>query len=509
MLNQLRNLGDILPYAAKRYADKTALIFEGQSFTFPDLDRLSNRLASSLRNMGIETGDRVSIYSNNCWQWMVSYYAVAKLGAVINPVNVMLTPEEVCYVVEDCGAKAILLSPDKAEATRNATRNVDNLKYIISYDGHSDGVLSFQDVLDQGSPDPVRSAVGPADVSTIGYTSGTTGHPKGAALSHGAVLINTMMTANMHVKTAADRIVTALPSAHVYGNVVMHGAIVLGGTLILLPRFHEEAALEAIQKHRATLFEGVPTMYLYLLSHPDLARYDLSSLTRCTVGGQTMSVDKMREVEQRFGCPLLELWGMTELAGLGTTHPFYGENRHGSIGVPLPYTEAKIVDDADVERTLKPGEIGELMFRGPIVMRGYWGKEQATRETIEPDGWLHTGDVGYMDKDGYVFIVDRKKDMIITAGYNIYPAEIERVLLKNPKIAMAAVGKQPDQLKGELARAFVVLKPGEEATAEELIGFCREHLASYKVPRGIHFVDDLPKTSSGKIMRRKLLDLLA
>lgn len=508
MLNQLRNLGDILPQAAAQYGDKTALIFQEKTFTFRDLDTLSNRLAHALRKMGIHPGDRVSIYSNNSWEWVVSYYAVAKLGGVINPINVMLKPEEVCYVVRDCGAKAIILSPDKAGPTREATRDVTGLDYIISYEDVGDGILSFQDVLNKGSAEPMSSSAGPEDVSTIGYTSGTTGHPKGAALTHRAVLVNAFMTANMHMKTHQDRVVTALPCAHVYGNVVMHGELALGGTLILLPRFSELDALEAIQKHRATMFEGVPTMYLYLLSHPDLDKFDLSSLTRCTVGGQTMSVDKMAEVEKRFGCPLLELWGMTELAGLGSTHPYYGKNKLGSIGIPLPYTEAKIVDDSDASKTLKPLEIGELMFRGPIVMEGYWGNEEATRDTIEEDGWLHTGDVCYMDEEGYIFVVDRKKDMIITAGYNIYPAEIERVILKLDKVSMCAVGKEPDELKGELAKAFVVLKPGETATEEEILSFCREHLANYKVPRGVYFVDDLPKTSTGKIMRRKLADLL-
>jgi long-chain acyl-CoA synthetase len=508
MLNLLQNLGDILPHAAKDYADKTALIFQEKTFTFRQLDDLTNRLAHSLRKMGINPGDRVSIYSNNSWQWIVSYYAIAKLGGVINPINVMLKPEEVCYVVQDCGAKAIILSPDKAGPTREATYGVPGLEYIISYEDAGGSILSFHDVLNNGSSEPMRSNAGPEDISTIGYTSGTTGHPKGASLSHRAVLVNSCMTANMHMKTSQDRVVTALPCAHVYGNVVMHGELALGGTLILLPRFSELDALEAIQKYKATMFEGVPTMYMYLLSYPDLDKFDLSSLTRCTVGGQTMSVDKMVEVEKRFGCPLLELWGMTELAGLGTTHPYYGKNKLGSIGVPLPYTEAKIVDSEDATKTLKAGEIGELMFRGPIVMEAYWGNEEATREAIEEDGWLHTGDVCYMDEEGYIFVVDRKKDMIITAGYNIYPAEIERVVLKLEKVAMCAVGKEPDEIRGELAKAFVVLKPGETATEEEILSLCRDHLANYKVPRGVYFVDDVPKTSTGKIMRRKLADLL-
>lgn len=504
MLNGLKNLGDIIPQAAKTFGDKVGLVFKDRKFTYGELDELTNRFANSLKNLGIEKGDRVSLYSQNCWQWLVSYYAIGKLGGVVNPVNVMLTPEEVRYVVDDCEVTAMILSKDKALRTQEAIQGCASLKHLICYDEVGEGILPFQELLDQGASDPVSSAREPADISTIGYTSGTTGNPKGAALSHRAVLTNTMMTANMYVKTKDDVVVSALPCAHVYGNVVMSGALALGGTLVMIERFEEKEVLESIQKYRATMLEGVPTMYLYLLNYPDLDRYDLNSLTRMGVGGQTMSVDKMKAVEDRFGCPLVELWGMTELGGLGTTAPLYGKHKHGSIGVPLPGVEARIVDSEDAAKTLAPHEVGELMIRGPIVMDKYWGNEKATEETIEKDGWLHTGDVGYMDEEGYVFIVDRKKDMILTGGYNVYPAEIEKTLLKHDKIAMAAVGKIPDELKGELALACVVLKIGQSATAEEIDAFCREHMASYKVPRKIIFVDDLPTTSTGKIMRREL-----
>ena len=255
------------------------------------------------------------------------------------------------------------------------------------------------------------------------------------------------------------------------------------------------------------MFEGVPTMYMYMLASPDLARRDLSSLTRCTVGGQTMPVAKMREVEERFGCPLIELWGMTELAGVGTTFPVYGPHKLGSIGIALPYCEARIADAADAAKTMPRGEVGELMMRGPIVMQGYWGNEKATRETIEPDGWLHTGDLASMDEDGAVFIVDRKKDMINTAGFKVFPAEIERVIAAHPAVALVAVGGLPDEVKGEIAKAYVVLKPGAAPDAEGILALCREELAAYKVPRLIQFVADLPKTSTGKIMRRELRTL--
>ena len=504
MLNYQKNLGDIIPNTAKTFGDKVGLIFKDREFTYRELDELTNRLANSLLRLGVKKGDRVSLYSQNCWQWLVSYYAVGKLGAVVNPVNVMLTPEEVRYVVDDCEVTTVILSKDKALKTQEAIQGCPSLKHMICYEEVGQGIVSFQELLDQGATDPVSSTCEPADISTIGYTSGTTGHPKGAALSHRSVLTNTMMTANMYVKTKDDIVVSALPCAHVYGNVVMSGALALGGTLVMIERFEEKEVLKSIQKFRATMLEGVPTMYLYLLNYPDLDKYDLSSLTRMGVGGQTMSVDKMKAVEARFGCPLIELWGMTEIGGLGTTAPLYGKHKHGSIGMSLPGVEAKIVDTENAGKTLKPHDVGELMIRGPIVMERYWGNDAATQETIEKDGWLHTGDVGSMDEDGYIFIVDRKKDMILTGGYNVYPAEIEKVLLKHDKVAMAAVGKLPDELKGEIAIACIVLKKGKTTTVEEINAYCREHLASYKVPRKIIFADDLPTTSTGKIMRREL-----
>jgi long-chain acyl-CoA synthetase len=265
--------------------------------------------------------------------------------------------------------------------------------------------------------------------------------------------------------------------------------------------------LESIQENRATMFEGVPTMYLYMLNAPQLRSFDLSSLTRCTVGGQTMPEIKMRQVEEAFGCPLIELWGMTELGGLGTTHSVYGPSRPGSIGVALPHLEARIAAPDEPGRVLPFGEVGELQMRGPMTMRGYLGRPEATAHALDADGWLHTGDLARMDADGYLYVVDRLKDMIITAGFNIYPAELERVIAEHPDVAMAAVGSIPDEHKGELAKAYIVLRQGALPDAAALERHCRERLAAYKVPRAFQFVDDLPKTSSGKILRRKLREI--
>ncbi|WP_040491204.1 class I adenylate-forming enzyme family protein [Ilumatobacter nonamiensis] len=504
----IETIGSIPAVAAQFYGDKTALITPERSLSFQELDDLSNRFANALVDLGIAPGDRVTLYSGNCWEWVVSYYGALKTGAVINPVNVMLTPGEVEFVANDCGASIVVASDEKALSIQGV-KEKSQVRELIAF-GDEDlppGVLSFAEIL-AGSDDTFDvPTIDPDALSTIGYTSGTTGHPKGASLSHRSILINVAMTALMHQRSDRDTVVTALPCPHVYGNVVMSGAVQNGMTLVLHPAFEETAILESIQEHGATMFEGVPTMYMYMLNHPELDSYDLSSLRCCTVGGQTMPTPKMEEVEQRFGCPLIELWGMTELGGLGTTFASNGPVKHGSIGVALPYVEARIADTEDASKTLPAGEVGELMIKGSIVMEGYYGNEQATSETIEPDGWLHTGDLASMDEDGCVFIVDRKKDMILTAGYNVYPAEIERVLAGHADVALVAVGSIADENKGELAKAYIVPKTGTTPDAEEIINYCREHLAAYKVPRAVQFVDDLPKTSTGKVMRRELKNL--
>lgn len=511
-ITRAETLGGMLPCAAAAHGPKVALVCGDRQLTFVELDDLSARLCRALRALGIGRGDRVTLYSQNSWQWIVSYYAVARLGAVCNPINMMLTPEEVSFVVQDCGAKAILASPDKAAALLALTGNWP-VETVVLFGGDTpSGARSFDALIAGRGPGAGGDEqIDPDALACILYTSGTTGHPKGAMLSHRNLIFNAAMTATMHVRTAADTVVTALPLPHVYGSAILNAGVLCGATLVLLERFNEAAALEAIRRHRATMFEGVPTMYMYLLNHPGLDDGGLASLTRCTVGGQTMPVAKMLEVEKRLGCKLLELWGMTELGGLGTTHTFYSPGPLGSIGVPLPQVECRIADVDDASRTLPAGEVGELVVRGPVVMRGYYGNPKATAETIDANGWLRTGDLARMDANGYVFVVDRKKDMIITAGYNVYPAEIERVLAGHPAVAMVAVGSRPDDLKGEVAKAYVVLKHGTAADEQALLAFCREHLAAYKVPRAVQFVPDLPKTSTGKILRRLLptLDAVA
>ena len=490
--------------AAKKFGDRTALVIGERKFSFRELDRLSGALAQNLVKLGVKPGDRVTLYSPNSWEWIVSYYGALKAGAIINPINVMLTPPEVAYVTRDCAAKVLIGSREMIAPVVAA--GVSGLTNVVFGSGVAEDMIPFDSLL--AGPfgfEPVK--VAPNATCTIGYTSGTTGHPKGAMQSHRAVATNVAMTAQMHLKTDRDVVVSALPCPHVYGNVVFQAGMLCGCTLVMHARFDAAEILASIERHKATVFEGVPTMYMYMLASPHLEKHQLSSLTRCTVGGQTMPAAKMQEVEERFGCPLIELWGMTELAGAGTTFPFYGERKLGSIGVAMPYCEARIADAKDAAKTMPRGEVGELMMRGPIVMQGYWANAQATHEAIESDGWLHTGDLASMDEDGAIFIVDRKKDMINSSGFKIFPAEVERVIAAHPGVALVAVAGVPDPLKGEVAKAYVVLRPGATEDADGIITLCRRELAAYKVPRAVQFVRDLPKTSSGKIMRRRLTDL--
>ncbi len=504
----LNGIGQLLPRLAARRPDHVALVTDERSMTFAELDYESSRVAQALIARGILPDDRVSIFSQNRWEWIVSYHGALKAGAVVNPLNVMLTREEVAFVLTDAGTSVLLASGERIEAVGAALSAVPSLRLVVSFDETSFAAEQFAELvaIEEDVTFEPHSA-DPEALACIAYTSGTTGHPKGAMQSHRSLVLNCAYTATMHARTSDDVVVTALPAPHVYGNVAINSTFLVGGTVVLMTRFDPVGVLNRIKLHEATLFEGVPAMYAMLLAEPSLAGADLRSLTRSTVGGQTIANSLIEAWEQRSGAPLIELWGMTELSGLGTTHAFHAPNVQGSIGVALPGVEAKVADPEDPRRECRVGEPGELLVRGPIVTMGYYNNPEATAETIDRDGWLHTGDVATHDGDGHFFVVDRLKDMIITGGYNVYPAEIERVLIGHPMVALVAVGRESDEVKGEVAIAYVVLAAGAMPDAETVLGYCREHLAAYKVPRAVHFVESLPTTSSGKLMRRKLRGL--
>lgn len=500
----LDGLGQLLPRLAARWPDSTALVTDDRTMTYVELDRLAARVAHGLVVRGVRPGDRVALLSQNRWEWVAAYHGALRCGAVVNPLNVMLTGEELAYILSDSGAKVLMASRDRLDAAARALHGVETLERSICFDEPPEGADAFHELLEQSGDAPFEPlAVGPDTLACIAYTSGTTGHPKGAMQSQQSLVLNCAYTATMHVRTVDDVVLTALPSAHVYGNVVINGTFMAGGQVVLLSRFDPHDAIQRIARHRATLFEGVPAMYATMLASPSLDGADLSSLTRCTVGGQTIAASVMDAWETRTGAPLIELWGMTELSGLGSTHALYAPPVRGSIGVVLPGSELRVVDVEDGSESA-PHSPGELMARGPLVTMGYFGNPEATAEAITADGWLHTGDIATHDGNGRFFVVDRLKDLIVTAGYNVYPAEIERVLIGHPAVALVAVGREPDEIKGEVAHAYVVTAGDSTPDIDELLAYCRQRLAAYKVPRAVHLVDELPTTSSGKLMRRML-----
>jgi long-chain acyl-CoA synthetase len=491
--------------ASARFGSAIALVTDERTLTFDEVNDEVARFAGGLAKLGLNAGDRVILHLANQWEWVIAYYAVARAGAVVIPANFLLSAEEVAYISRDSQAIAIIAPIERCLKIK-AFDSVDVKHYIYlgqdecvgtAVDGHFE---AFGAMMTNEPLEPVIRQ--PDDLFSICYTSGTTGNPKGAMLSHRAVYMSTALTSTMHVRHEGERVVSALPFTHVYGNVVLHSCFMAGMTLITTQRFDAGWALEAIEHHRATLFEGVPTMYYYMLGHPTVAMADLSSLRRCTVGGQNLPSHKHKEIEQTFGCPLLELWGMTELAGPAISPYITGPK--GAVGRALPGIEVKIVSDSDPHTEMSLNTPGELLVRGPTVMCGYYGNSKATQENLLEQGWLRTGDIATVDAAGYVHIVDRLKDMIITAGYKIYPAEIEQVIASHAAISMVAVTSVRDDIKGELSKAFIVLRPQMCLTETEVLDFCRRELAAYKVPKFVEFLDSLPTTPSGKILRRHL-----
>lgn len=488
-------VADLVPYAAKAFGDAEAVRFlDDGVMSFAEVERLTARFAGTLAAAGIMPGDRVILYLPNCCQWIIAYHAIARVAAVAIPINILLSRDEIAFIASDAAAKLAILAPEHVE------RLPAGMKIVTL--GHAGG-CSFDDLEDRFSNPQVQARS--EDLFSICYTSGTTGRPKGAMLTHGNIMGSINMTATMHVRMKHDRIYSALPFSHVYGNVVLNAGFRTGSRLVGAARFDAGQALRAIAEHQITLFEGVPTMYYQMLVHPALPTTDFSSLTRCTVGGQTMPLDKLETIAETLGCPLLELWGMTELAGPAITHSPYWPRRHGSIGLPFPGMEVRIADLEDSDREAAPGEAGELLVRGALTTAGYWNNPEATAKAFYSGGWFATGDIARADADGYVTIVDRRKDMILCGGYNIYPAEVERAISEHPAVASVAVAGCADDEKGEIPVAHVVLRPEATSTdVSELTEHCRARLATYKLPRRIYITDSLPVTSTGKVMRRAL-----
>lgn len=503
-------LADVLIEAQKAFPERKALTADGVTSTFDALANDARAFASGLVANGVTPDTRVAIWAPNTRDWIIGYYGASMTGAAIVPIDAMSTAEEVIYILGDSGASCLICGSDNANALADIRAEVALDLVVLTADApKADGSIDMAALVAQGDVAFTPPNIDRETLSTIGYTSGSTGKPKGAMLSHWTVILSARLTADVHGRTEDDVFISSLPCTHVYGNAIIHACFMVGGRLFMMRRFDSDQVLDAIERERATMFEGVPTMYFNLLAHPRLPEVDTSSLRRITVGGQSIPVETIQAAEKALGCPMLELWGMTELGGPATAHRFGEAAAHGSIGKALSPMESKL-DPLDAPGGSAPwdGEtVGELCIKGPLVMQGYLGNPDATADAIDADGWLHTGDLATISPEGHIFISGRKKEIILTAGYTIFPPEIEAVLAQHPAVQLAVVGKVPDEQRGELAIAYVVVKPGHQVLAGELEAFARRHLAAYKAPRQVIFVEDVPKTGSGKIKRHELAQL--
>ena len=490
------NLARILTDAAQRDPEQIAVKLDDFALNYGLLEQAAMRMAGILRQHGVAAGDRVALMIPNVPHFLVAYYGVLRAGAIVVPLNVLNKRREVEYYLRDCDARLLLVWHDFAAEAEAAAAAAD-------CESHSIVAGEFEQTLFR--TDPVLEMVQrePTDTAVLLYTSGTTGTPKGAELTHANMLTNCRATRGLFDMDTDTIILGALPLFHSFGQTCgMNTCIVSGGTLTLLPRFDPVKALEIIERDRVTVFEGVPSMYAAILNAPGRERFDTSTLVCCGSGGAAMPVELMRGFEQTFGCKVLEGYGLSETSPVSSFNHIDRERKPGSVGTPIVGVEMKVVDDAD--RDLPVGEVGEIVIRGENVMKGYWRRPDATAEAMR-GGWFHSGDLARIDADGYFFIVDRKKDMIIRKGFNVYPREIEEVLYEHPAVREAAVVGIPHDEFGEEVGAAVSLKAGATATPEELRDFVKEQVAAFKYPRTVWIVDDLPKGPTGKILKREII----
>jgi long-chain acyl-CoA synthetase len=492
----MANLASNLTEAAEMYRDRVAIRLDDLTLTYAELDERSAWAAGLLAARGVRPGDRVGLMLPNVAEFPVLYYGILRAGAVVVPMNPLLKAREIEYYLGDSGASLIFAWHGVAdEAAKGAEAAGTGFVAVEP--------AAFAQLLDGSLPVPTVTGRRDDDTAVILYTSGTTGRPKGAELTHANLARNAAVTATTLLRLEPDDVVMGcLPLFHSFGQTCGLNAVVgSGASLTLLARFDPGKALEVIQRDRVTVFEGVPTMYVAMLHHPGRGDGDVSSLRLCVSGGAALPVEVLRGFEDAFGCVILEGYGLSETSPVASFNHPDRARKAGSIGTPIQGVEMRVVDPAGDD--VLTGEVGEIAVRGHNIMKGYWRRDDATREAI-PDGWFRTGDLARQDEDGYFFIVDRKKDLIIRGGYNVYPREVEEVLYEHPAVAEAAVIGIQHPTHGEEVGAAVVLKPGAEATPAELQAFCKERIAAYKYPRYVWLEPALPKTATGKLLRREV-----
>jgi long-chain acyl-CoA synthetase len=511
------NLATLLEHSANQNPEATAVIFNDMKFTYGQVNAMANQVANALVAAGIEKGDKVALSCPNLPYFPIVYFGILKTGAVVVPLNVLLKPREIAYHLQDSDSKAYFCFEGTEQLPMGqmghaAFQEVEECKDFIIMTGNPAAPSPIEGAKTLGmfmynqppSFDTVQTAAD--DTAVILYTSGTTGRPKGAELSHTNMIMNARLSDNMYERGEQDVHLVALPLFHSFGQTVqMNSGFYNGAAISLLPRFDPEAALGIMERDNVTIFAGVPTMYWAMLNHPNAEKFDLEKIAKnlhlCASGGSAMPVEVMRAFEEKFNVSILEGYGLSETSPVATFNRMDRVRKPGSVGVPVWGVEVKIVDEMDKE--VGVDELGEIVIRGHNIMKGYYGKEKETAEAFR-DGWFHTGDIGKIDEDGYIYIVDRVKDMIIRGGFNVYPREVEEVLMTHPAVSLAAVIGVPNDQYGEEIKAFVVPKAGAEVTAEEIIEWSKENMASYKYPRTVEMRDTLPMNATGKILKIEL-----
>jgi long-chain acyl-CoA synthetase len=495
-------LCDLLENRAREYHDKTFLYFQNLEVSYRVLEETACRFGYGLAGLGIQKGAPVCILLPNCPEFLYAFFGIMKTGAVAVPVNFNLKGEEIKYILNHSEATALITAPAFLETIRRIRPDCPGLSHLILTGSSSEaGTISFTQLSKTSGRTKPVSLEG-SDPAAIIYTSGTTGYPKGVVLTHLNYLFDSEQFVTATQMTRQDRFLCILPLFHVNGQVVTTlSPMFAGGSMVLMEKFSPKDFFPTLARFKATAFSGVPTVYAILLNLPDAEQYDLSSLRFCVCGAAPMPVELFQSFEKKFSAFILEGYGLSEGTCVSSVNPLGGHRKIGSIGLPLPRQEMKVVDDQD--RELEAGRVGEIVVRGENVMREYFKNPQATMETLR-GGWLHTGDLGYEDHEGYFYIVGRKKEMIIRGGENIYPKEIEEVLYRHPKVLEAAVIGLPDQIWGEEVCAFIVLKEGMQGSPEEFMEYCKSRLADFKCPRKVVFWGQFPKTATGKIQKGKL-----
>lgn len=513
-----RTLPSLLAESAQKYPDNVAIIFYGKKITYAELEKRVNRLASALYEMGLRKGERVSLMLPNSPDFVISYYAILTLGGIVVNTNPMYVERELEYQLNDSGSRMIITLADLYPRVKSVQPNTGLERIILtSFTGQPDELPGdaawLPDLYTTDRPDPPAVEIDPVeDVALFQYTGGTTGVPKAAMLTHFNLYANVCQSDHFFSGGAwKERIIGVLPFFHVAGMTsCMNICIAAGTTMIPVARFVPADVVKIIDEYEPTFFNGVPTMYTALLNSPDTKDYQgYGKVMFYKSGSGPIPDELMQAMKARLegtGSIINEGYGLSEASPtVISCPPFDLKYRRGSIGIPYPGTHAAIVDVETGTKVLPPGEVGELIIQGPQVMKGYWNRPEETAKALR-NGWLYTGDMARMDEDGYFYIVDRKKDIIIAGGYNIYPREVEEVLFQNPKVMEAVVIGVPHEYRGETVKAFVVLKEGQSATEEEIIAFCKERLAPYKVPKLVEFRRELPKSAVGKLLKRKLVE---